>query len=233
MNIFELEAALQQDIRSSPEYLELINGQAQSKSLLKQPTMADLKKDAKYWDALFTSTKKEIEAKVHLSVNEGSRYKTYNNIYANVGKYASSFDVLQGALADKNHCLCQMTSGDLQLIPILLMHDRDDIVAVLAFGVSDTGSLCLRYEDRDKQFKTYGILENCSNLKYVAPIPEGITDAAGAFENCTSLNCNIYLPATMTWCPNMLKGCMSFSSTVYYKNVCPKDIGASVPCVKL
>lgn len=235
MNIFELEQMIVQGIRSTPEYVEIIEGKLSSRKVFERPSLAVLRKDAKHWDSLFTRKseyKRDLQIPLTVKV-ENSDIKVYSNIKTQNNSYSTSYDALQNALADTDRCLCQMISGDLQLIHIDCMHNREDIIAVIAFCVPSTHSFCMRYESSHEWIDAYGILENCKNLKYVAPIPEGVTDIAGAFENCTGLNCNIYLPSTVTWCLGMLKGCSSFSSKIYYKGELPTDIGVPAECIKL
>lgn len=133
-------------------------------------------------------------------------------------------DILSSALVQNREVfICRMLDGTIHAIPIVSAHDRDDIVAVLAFPPTQT--LCLRWESSHEWIESKGCLENCSNLIYVAPIPEGVEDIAGIFTNCKKLNCPIYLPSTIKWTLQMLDGCESFSSNIYMHESASKDIG--------
>lgn len=159
---------------------------------------------------------------LHVYDETSSCETIYNNIFTD--QNCQGYDVLTHALTQDRKCfICRMLDGSIHAIPYSLAHDRSDIIAVLAFPT--VKSLCLRCESSHEWIESGGCLENCDNLVYVAPLPEGIEDIAGLFVGCKKLNCPIYLPNSIQWALDLLEGCDQFSSAIYIRGPVHRDLG--------
>ena len=128
----------------------------------------------------------------------GLERKVYN---AKVADTFHQFCLTEGT----GSCLCAMLDGSIKLVPTYLLPGNQDIVAVLQFSSTMT----------DFNSKGIGQFAHCTNLVYVPPIPDGVTDLSNAFINCESLNCPIYIPSSVKTVEGMLNGCTSFNSNIY------------------
>lgn len=222
MTIYDLLAAYQDEVHKTAVYREIMHG------TLRSPRCHDISK-LKTFDSFLTSTDysrfttiKSAKSTTFLTVIKEVTKKPY--VYYDI-QLSDAHPTLNSLLAADNCFLCQMTSGELRLIEFSGAHDREDILAVLAFPINFTYSLCLRWESSHEWIESCGAFKNCTNLRYVAPIPEGYTDAAAAFEGCSSLNSPIFLPQSMTWCPGIVKDCTSFNSNIFVHSQSAEGLG--------
>lgn len=102
-------------------------------------------------------------------------------------------------------CLCVMLDGSIMLVPPYLITGNPDIVSVLQFS-----STINDFSNRGQ-----GLFSDCINLRYIPPIPEGVTNLSYAFKGSRLLNCPIHLPSTVTSIVGMLDGCETFDSKIH------------------
>lgn len=125
--------------------------------------------------------------------------------------------------------LCCMMSGRLQLLEPDEVYKNEDILAVLQFP-TNISTLLHMPNTKYEQLKGKGFFEDCKNLVYIAPIPEGYTNLGLAFRNCTKLNCPIFLSNTVNWCAGMLDGCTSFNSPIFTHKL-EQVVNSKSPCI--
>lgn len=222
MTIYDLLSAYQDEVHKTAIYQNIMHGTLQS------PRCHDISKLTNFDSFLtsqdynrFTPTISAKPTTFLVIIKEAAKEP---HVYYDI-QLSDTHPTLNSLLAADNCFLCQMTSGELRLIEFHSAHDRDDILAVLAFPIDYTYSLCLRWESSHEWIDSCGAFKNCTNLRYVAPIPEGYTDASGAFEGCSFLNSSIFLPKSMTWCPGIVKDCTSFNSNIFVHSQSAEKLG--------
>lgn len=118
--------------------------------------------------------------------------------------------------------LVLLGSGELALLDTQQQMGYQDIIAVIQFSSHEPGlsrlSACpepITVKGIDcVNFKISGFCQNCKNLVFIPPIPEGVESLRLAFKGCLSLNCPIFLPESIRDCTSMLEG-VPFSSKIY------------------
>lgn len=122
---------------------------------------------------------------------------------------------------DYSYNLVLLNDGATRLVDVYGM-PKKQLVAILQFSPKDCG---LSYVTGNPEpitvkgidwidFFVAGCCQNCKELVFIPPVPEGVSTLREAFIGCIKLNCPIFLPSTIKDCTDMLKGCDSFRSKI-------------------